>query len=131
MNVKTKYAASQIELESDDYYKEELKNHLENMEGIKYDDSKPDYSLIPPRALNDLVKVLTFGAKKYDRHNWKKVENAEQRYFAAAQRHLWAVVRGETHDPESGEHHYAHALCCIMYLLEFYSLQEPKNNIKC
>jgi hypothetical protein len=41
------------------------------------------------------------------------------------------VVRGETHDPESGEHHYAHALCCIMYLLEFYSLQEPKNNIKC
>jgi hypothetical protein len=131
MNFKTKYAASQIELESDDYYKEELKNHLENMEGIKYDDSKPDYSLIPPRALNDLVKVLTFGAKKYDRHNWKKVENAEQRYFAAAQRHLWAVVRGETHDPESGEHHYAHALCCIMYLLEFYSLQEPKNNIKC
>lgn len=129
--MKTKYAASQIELESDDSYKEELKNHLENMEGIKYDDSKPDYSLIPPRALNDLVKVLTFGAKKYDRHNWKKVENAEQRYFAAAQRHLWAVLRGETHDPESGEHHYAHALCCIMYLLEFYSLQKPKNNIKC
>ena len=129
--MKTKYTASQIELESDDSYKEELKNYLENMEGIKYDDSKPDYSLIPPRALNDLVKVLTFGAKKYDRHNWKKVENAEQRYFAAAQRHLWAVLRGETHDPESGEHHYAHALCCIMYLLEFYSLQEPKNNIKC
>ena len=129
--MKTKYAASQIELESDDSYKEELKNHLENMEGIKYDDSKPDYSLIPPRALHDLVKVLTFGAKKYDRHNWKKVENAEQRYFAAAQRHLWAVLRGETHDPESGEHHYAHALCCIMYLLEFYSLQKPKNNIKC
>ena len=129
--MKTKYTASQIELESDDSYKEELKNYLENMEGIKYDDSKPDYSLIPPRALNDLVKVLTFGAKKYDRDNWKKLENAEQRYFAAAQRHLWAVLRGETHDPESGEHHYAHALCCIMYLLEFYSLQEPKNNIKC
>ena len=129
--MKTEYTASQIELESDDSYKEELKNYLENMEGIKYDDSKPDYSLIPPRALNDLVKVLTFGAKKYDRDNWKKVENAEQRYFAAAQRHLWAVLRGETHDPESGEHHYAHALCCIMYLLEFYSLQEPKNNIKC
>lgn len=129
--MKTKYAASQIELESDDSYKEELKNHLEKMEGIKYDDSKPDYSLIPPRALNDLVKVLTFGAKKYDRDNWKKVENAEQRYFAASQRHLWAVLRGETHDPESGEHHYAHALCCIMYLLEFYSLQKPKNNIKC
>jgi hypothetical protein len=98
-------------------------------EGIKYDKEKPDYSLIPPTALNGVVKVLTFGAEKYDRHNWKKLDNLDDRYFAAAQRHLWAVMRGETHDPESGEHHYAHALCCIMYLLEFYSLQDNKNSI--
>ena len=39
--------------------------------GIKFDDNKPDYSLIPPNALEDVVKVLTIGAKKYDRHNWK------------------------------------------------------------
>ena len=107
-----------------------MKSYNENKkEGVKYDKTKPDYSLLPPTALEDVVKVLTFGAAKYDRWNWKKLDNLEDRYFAAAQRHLWAVMRGETHDPESGEHHYAHALCCIMYLLEFYSLQNPKNSI--
>jgi hypothetical protein len=128
--MQTKYSVSQIELDNDDSYEEELQSYNEKkIEGVKYDKTKPDYSLIPPIALEDVVKVLTFGASKYDRHNWKKLENLEDRYFAAAQRHLWAVMRGETHDPESGEHHYAHALCCIMYLLEFYSLQNPKNSI--
>jgi len=128
--MQTKYPVSQIELDNDDSYEEELKSYNEKkIEGVKYDKAKSDYSLIPPTALEDVVKVLTFGAAKYDRHNWKKLENLEDRYFAAAQRHLWAVMRGETHDPESGEHHYAHALCCIMYLLEFYSLQNPKNSI--
>lgn len=130
METRSKYAISQIELDDDEAYEEELKSYNENKkEGVKYDKTKPDYSLLPPTALEDVVKVLTFGAAKYDRWNWKKLDNLEDRYFAAAQRHLWAVMRGETHDPESGEHHYAHALCCIMYLLEFYSLQNPKNSI--
>ena len=131
METKLKYAASRRELEDDTLYEEQLKTYQEKVkEGVKYDKEKPDYSLIPPSALEDMVKVLTFGAEKYDRHNWKKLDNLEDRYFAAAQRHLWAVMRGETHDPESGEHHYAHALCCIMYLLEFYSLQNTENSIE-
>jgi len=131
METELKYAASRRELEDDTFYEEQLKTYQEKVkEGVKYDKEKPDYSLIPPSALEDMVKVLTFGAEKYDRHNWKKLDNLEDRYFAAAQRHLWAVMRGETHDPESGEHHYAHALCCIMYLLEFYSLQNTENSIE-
>ena len=131
METKLKYKASRRELEDDTLYEEQLKTYQEKVkEGVKYDKEKPDYSLIPPSALEDMVKVLTFGAEKYDRHNWKKLDNLEDRYFAAAQRHLWAVMRGETHDPESGEHHYAHALCCIMYLLEFYSLQNTENSIE-
>jgi len=130
METRSKYAISQIELDDDEAYEEELKSYNENKkEGVKYDKEKPDYSLLPPYALEDVVKVLTFGAEKYDRWNWKKLDNLEDRYFAAAQRHLWAVMRGETHDLESGKHHYAHAICCIMYLLEFYSLQNPKNSI--
>lgn len=131
METELKYAASRRELEDDTLYEEQLKTYQEKVkEGVKYDKEKPDYSLIPPSALEAMVKVLTFGAEKYDRHNWKKLDNLEDRYFAAAQRHLWAVMRGETHDPESGEHHYAHALCCIMYLLEFYSLQNTENSIE-
>ena len=97
--------------------------------GIKFDDDKPDYSLLPPNALEDAVKVLTIGAKKYDRHNWKKLDNINDRYFAAAQRHLWALQKGETFDDETGIHHGAHAICCMMFLVEFYYLQNTKPKV--
>ena len=58
------------------------------MNGVKYDGEKPDYSLIPPNTLDDVAKVLTFGAQKYDRHNWKKLDNLDNRDIAAAQRHM-------------------------------------------
>ena len=99
------------------------------MTGVKYDSKKPDYSLIPPHALDDVAKVLTYGAQKYDRHNWKQLENLDTRYFAAAQRHLWALQRGEILDEETGIHHAAHAICCIMFMLEFYYLQTDKKTI--
>jgi len=88
------------------------------MEGIKYDNDKPEYGLLPPFAIEETVKVLTFGAKKYDRENWRKLDDLHNRYFNAAQRHLWAIKRGETHDPETGMHHAAHAMCCLLFLLE-------------
>lgn len=99
------------------------------MNGIKYDSEKPDYSLIPPNALDDVVKVLTYGAQKYDRNNWQKLENLDDRYFAAAQRHLWALKKGETHDSETKVHHAAHAICCMMFLLEFNYLQSEENSV--
>lgn len=97
--------------------------------GIKFDDDKPDYSLLPPNALEEVVKVLTIGAKKYDRHNWKKLDNIDDRYFAAAQRHLWALQKGEIYDDETGIHHGAHAICCIMFLVEINSLQNNKHKV--
>lgn len=92
--------------------------------GIKFDSEKPDYSLLPPHALEELVKVLTMGKVKYSRENWRLLEDGENRYFAAAQRHLWALRKGETHDTESGLHHAAHAAACVMFLIE---LQAAKN----
>lgn len=86
--------------------------------GVKYDLDKPDYSLIPPKPLDDVVKVLTLGAQKYSRNNWKLLENARARYFAAAMRHLWARFRGEIYDKESGLDHGAHAVCCILFMME-------------
>jgi len=86
--------------------------------GIKYDGAKPDYSLIPPYALEETVKALTYGAEKYSRDNWKLLDDAKTRYFAAAQRHMWALQKGETRDPESGLHHAAHAACCMLFYYE-------------
>ena len=88
------------------------------MSGIKYDGEKPDYSLIPPYALDEVVKGLTHGKKKYSRDNWKYVDDAKNRYFAAAQRHQWAIRRGETIDPDSGLHHAALAICSLLFYYE-------------
>jgi hypothetical protein len=85
--------------------------------GIKYDGEKPDYSLIPFEALDEIVKVLTYGARKYGRENWHKLENLEKRYFAACLRHLSAYGRGERLDQETGKHHLAHAGCCVLFIL--------------
>jgi hypothetical protein len=88
------------------------------IEGRKFDDGKLEYGLLPPLALKAVVDVLTFGAQKYERDNWKYVEDSKRRYFDAMQRHLWAWKEGEINDPESGRHHLAHAMCCLMFLYE-------------
>ena len=87
-------------------------------EGRKYDGGKLEYGLVPPLALKSLAEVLTFGAQKYDRDNWQKVPDSKRRYFDAMQRHTWAWKEGEIFDPESGLHHLAHAMCCLMFLYE-------------
>lgn len=86
--------------------------------GIKYDGGKPDYSLLPFNALEEIVRVLTYGAAKYSRDNWKLVEPYKERYVAAALRHLTAYARGEKSDTESGRHHLAHAATCLLYIIE-------------
>jgi len=37
--------------------------------GRKFDGGKLEYGLLPPLALEETVKVLTFGAQKYERDN--------------------------------------------------------------
>ena len=86
--------------------------------GRKFDGNKLEYGLLPPAALKATVEVLTFGAQKYERDNWKKVPDSKRRYFDALQRHLWAQKEGEQFDPESDKHHLAHAMCCLMFLYE-------------
>lgn len=95
------------------------------MNGVKYDNDKPDYTLLPFNALEDVVNVLTFGAKKYDRHNWKKVDNLDLRYQAAAYRHMIAYSKGEEIDSESGLPHLAHAVCCLMFMMEAKQIVQP------
>ena len=86
--------------------------------GRKFDGGKIRYGLLPPLALKATADVLTFGAEKYEPDNWRRVPEGPRRYFDAAQRHLWAYKTGEVNDPETGVSHLAHALCCIMFMLD-------------
>lgn len=86
--------------------------------GAKYDDGKPRWDLLPPRALFEIVLVLTFGANKYAPGGWRHVKGWRWRYFRALLGHVFAWWRGEPNDLESGLPHLAHAACCVMFLLE-------------
>lgn len=87
------------------------------MIGMKNDKSKPRASLLPKGTLNAVIRVLEFGATKYRENNWKHVPDAKTRYYDAMHRHIDAWWGGEQKDPETGEHHLAHATCCAMFLM--------------
>lgn len=93
-------------------------------QGIKHDQEKPDYSLLSPIALNQIVEVLTYGKTKYTAHNWRRGFQFS-RLIAACFRHLFAWLGGEDLDPETGLSHLAHAVCCLLFLLEL-SITKPE-----
>lgn len=85
---------------------------------LKFDTNKLPVNLLSTEALLQTAAVLKFGADKYNEHNWRQ-GFAWSRPLAAAMRHIMAFNDGEDKDPESGLSHLAHAMCCIMFLLEF------------
>ena len=84
--------------------------------GTKADAEKPRWDLLPLDTLTGAVRVMTSGAKKYSDNGWQTVPGAKRRYFAALMRHLAAFQAGELADPETGESHLDHALCCLIIL---------------
>jgi hypothetical protein len=98
--------------------------------GIKYDDGKRNWMLVPWKALEEVVKVMELGARKYGRFNWQELEEPQRRYGEAAMRHLVAWMKGEKMDPESGLPHLAHLGCNALFLLWFeqYDLSSDSAN---
>lgn len=84
---------------------------------VKTDQEKPRMDLLPVLAIERVAEVLTFGAKKYAPDNWRRVDDLK-RYYAAALRHIFASMRGEKNDPETGKSHMTHAACCILFIVE-------------
>ena len=68
---------------------------LKGMVGRKFDSEKPKMYLLPPKATVEVAKVLTFGAAKYDEENWRKLEDAQNRYSGGALRHIFSHLDGE------------------------------------
>ncbi len=96
--------------------REDLMTSLDKNVALKFDTDKPRMELLDSYAMEQIALVMTFGAKKYADHNWRKGFKWS-RLIGAALRHITAFARGEDKDPESGLSHLAHAGCCIMFLL--------------
>lgn len=81
--------------------------------------SKTQFSLITPEFKEEIAEILTFGAEKYGRENWRKCKTKDLHlYIDAFERHVNAWRKGEQVDQESGKHHLAHAACNLMFLFE-------------
>lgn len=93
------------------------------MSGIKHDGEKPDMSLISPMWIEGVARILTFGKRKYAAHNWRKGLHMS-RLLSAALRHIFAFLRGEDLDPETGESHLYHASCCLMFAAETFEMRK-------
>lgn len=87
---------------------------------VKHDEQKPRPELLPPRAIEEVSAVLAYGARKYSADNWRRAtpDEARPRYVGAALRHLFAYLKGERNDPESGYPHLAHAVTSLLFVLE-------------
>ena len=92
--------------------------------GTKHDAGKVRWSLLPAGTISMVLQVLEYGAAKYDIDNWMHVKDHRRRYYDAAMRHINSWL-DEPNDPESGLHHLAHAVCCLLFLMWF-----DKNEVK-
>ncbi len=86
---------------------------------------KLQYSLMDPRFRKEIVAVLTLGAKKYSRDNWKKCPDRTL-YIDALERHIEDWKMGVENDEETNLSHLAHAACNLMFL--FWMDNKEKDN---
>ena len=83
----------------------------------KDDKGKPMVSLVEPAFILGTAKVLTKGATKYGRDNWKNAAGEDLvRYKDALLRHTLAYMGGEKNDHETGLSHLYHMSCNTMFL---------------
>lgn len=94
----------------------------------KADDGKLQWSLMPFEQLEDVVRVLMNGAKKYSVDNWKKCDDVK-RYKDALMRHVVSYIKGEQNDPEDNLSHLAHAICNCLFL-QWFDSEGVKNGRK-
>ena len=86
---------------------------------LRYNETKPKWGLVDFDALISMVRVLEYGEKKYNAHNWKKGLPYTST-IESMLRHIYAFLKGEDIDPESGLPHTGHIMCNAMFL-DYYS----------
>ena len=99
-------------------------------EGLKYDNGKPlvgDALQIFGKAIMAVGECVLEGQKKYPTiDNWKKVDNAQQRYTNALIRHLIKHLSGQEMDEDSGLKHIQHVAWNALAICQLYLEEKGK-----
>jgi hypothetical protein len=82
----------------------------------KDDEGKIRWSLLPLDVIQEVIKVLMHGEKKYSAFGWKDLPNWRERYYDAAMRHITKWAQGTEIDKDSGYPHLACAICNLIFL---------------
>ena len=86
----------------------------------KNDDGKLLWHLLPTEALEEIIKVLQYGAEKYSEDNWRtRPYLTRNRIVNASKRHQAAIDKGELYDEETGLLHSAHKACADLFQLYY------------
>lgn len=122
------YGKTQLNMTTEEYkeiFGEPVAKPLETIDGMvaatKHDTGKTDWSLLPWDAVEEIIKVLQFGAGKYSPWNWAENGGFKfNRLFNSSMRHFVAWFwRREDLDPETGISHMAHLGCNVLFLLHY------------
>lgn len=97
--------------------------------GLRFNEGKLRWGLVHYKSMEPLVRVLEAGARKYDDNNWMKGLQPRE-VLECMQRHLAALMDGETHDKETGEPHIGHIMCNAMFYSYFTTTDEGKTKAK-
>lgn len=95
--------------------------------GVKSDEGKARYDLVPPEGPFAVATILEYGAKKYAARNWEQGMDWS-RPFSAIHRHLAAWWSGEDRDPDTGKSHLWHVATNCFFLIAFESRKIGKDD---
>ena len=127
--------------------------------GLRYNQGKPQWSIVHWKSLEPMVRVLEYGAHKYSTFEDPEIPGVEiqgkdipiaevgkyrlvrsgvdnwkggmgrKDLLNCAMRHLMAMMDGEENDKESKEHHLGHVFCNMLFYS--YNLHNNKNEDWC
>lgn len=92
---------------------------------LRYNEGKLPWHLVDFRALEPMVRVLAYGAKKYSADNWKKGLSLTEIRDSFI-RHMKEWNSGQEIDPESGESHIGHMMCNLLFYAYFTEVDSSK-----
>ena len=96
-----------------------FKTGIKMEEAKRFSDGKIRMDLVPPILLEEVAKIMGFGADKYGAYNYLKGMKWSK-CIASLKRHLNEFEKGVDYDNESKELHISHVIVNALFLLQYY-----------